>query len=169
MEEIFVVGVGMTPFGRMLDLDIKTLTRMATESALADAGLELTDVKAAFFANVGQGHMEGQHMIRGEIALRSMGLGGIPVVNVENACASGSSAFNLAVSHLKAGQSDVALAVGSESSRERRGLSGEPDCHVLRCPRTSPSSCAKLPRFEFMYSITQRPASFAGTRTVKPR
>jgi acetyl-CoA acetyltransferase len=114
MEEIFVVGVGMTPFGRMLDLDIKTLTRMATESALADAGLELTDVKAAFFANVGQGHMEGQHMIRGEIALRSMGLGGIPVVNVENACASGSSAFNLAVSHLKAGQSDVALAVGSE-------------------------------------------------------
>jgi acetyl-CoA acetyltransferase len=114
MEEIFVVGVGMTPFGRMLDLDIKTLTRMATERALADAGLELTDVKAAFFANVGQGHMEGQHMIRGEIALRSMGLGGIPVVNVENACASGSSAFNLAGSHLKAGQSDVALAVGSE-------------------------------------------------------
>jgi acetyl-CoA acetyltransferase len=114
MEEIYVVGVGMTPFGRMLDLDIKTLTRMATESALADAGLELTDVKAAFFANVGQGHMEGQHMIRGEIALRSMGLGGIPVVNVENACASGSSAFNLAGSHLKAGQSDVALAVGSE-------------------------------------------------------
>jgi acetyl-CoA acetyltransferase len=114
MEEIFVVGAGMTPFGRMLDLDIKTLTRMATESALADAGLALTDVKAAFFANVGQGHMEGQHMIRGEIALRSMGLGGIPVVNVENACASGSSAFNLAVSHLKAGQSDVALAVGSE-------------------------------------------------------
>lgn len=114
MEEIFVVGVGMTPFGRMLDLDIKTLTRMATESALADAGLGLSDVKAAFFANVGQGHMEGQHMIRGEIALRSMGLGGIPVVNVENACASGSSAFNLAVSHLKAGQSDVALAVGSE-------------------------------------------------------
>src|ERR1039458_5842908 len=114
MEEIFVVGVGMTPFGRMLDLDIKTLTRMATERALADAELGLTDVKAAFFANVGQGHMEGQHMIRGEIALRSMGLGGIPVVNVENACASGSSAFNLAVSHLKAGQSDVALAVGSE-------------------------------------------------------
>jgi acetyl-CoA acetyltransferase len=47
MEEIFVVGVGMTPFGRMLDLDIKTLTRMATERSLADAGLGLTDVKAA--------------------------------------------------------------------------------------------------------------------------
>lgn len=114
MEDIFVVGVGMTPFGRMLDIDVKTLTRMAIDNALADAGLGLTDVKAAFFANVGQGHMEGQHMIRGEIALRSMGLGGIPVVNVENACASGSSAFNLAVSHLKAGQSDVALAVGAE-------------------------------------------------------
>ena len=39
-----------------------------------------------------QGHMEGQQMIRGQVALRSMGIGGIPVVNVENACASGSSA-----------------------------------------------------------------------------
>lgn len=114
MEEVFVVGVGMTPFGRMLDLDIKALTRMATQAAVADAGLEIPDIQAAFFANVSQGHMEGQHMIRGEIALRSMGVGGIPVVNVENACASGSSAFNLAVSHLKSGQSDVALAVGAE-------------------------------------------------------
>ena len=50
MEEVFVVGVGMTPFGRMLDLDIKTMTRMATEKALADAELEKSDVKAAFFA-----------------------------------------------------------------------------------------------------------------------
>ena len=58
--------------------------------------------------------MERQHMIRGEIALRDMGIGGIPVVNVENACASGSSAFNLAVTFLKAGEGDVALAVGAE-------------------------------------------------------
>ena len=98
----------------LLDVDIKTMTRQATEAALADAGLEKSQLQAAYFANVSQGHMERQHMIRGEIALRSMGIGGIPVVNIENACASGSTAFNTAVNYVKAGQGDVALAVGAE-------------------------------------------------------
>jgi len=114
MEEIYVAGIGMTPFGRMLEIDIKTMTRKAADAALADAGIEKSALDAAYFANVSQGHMEGQHMIRGEIALRSMGIGGIPVVNVENACASGSTAFNSAVNYVKAGQGDVALAIGAE-------------------------------------------------------
>lgn len=53
-------------------------------------------------------------MIRGEIALREMGIQGIPVVNVENACASASTAFKLAVDFLKAGNGDCCLAVGAE-------------------------------------------------------
>ncbi|MDO8775334.1 MAG: thiolase family protein [Burkholderiaceae bacterium] len=114
MEDIYVVGVGMTSFGRLLDKDIKTLTREATQAALTDAGLVKSDLQAAFFGNASQGHMDGQHMIRGQIALRSMGIGGIPVVNVENACASGSSAFVLAVNHLRSGSGEVALAVGAE-------------------------------------------------------
>jgi acetyl-CoA acetyltransferase len=121
MEDIFIVGVGMTPFGRMLDVDIKTLTRQAAEAALADAGIDKSELDAAYFANVSQGHMERQHMIRGEIALRNMGIGGIPVVNVENACASGSTAFSTAVNFVKAGQGDVVLAIGAEKmySRDR--------------------------------------------------
>ncbi len=114
MEDIYVVGVGMTPFGRMLDTDMKTLSRNAVAAALEDAGVDKGEVEAAYFGNASQGHMERQHMIRGEIALRSMGIGGIPVVNVENACASGSSAFNLAITFLKAGEGDVALALGAE-------------------------------------------------------
>lgn len=114
MEDVYVIGVGMTPFGRMPDVDIKAMTRTAVETALADAGLGKSAIEAAFFANASQGHMERQHMIRGEIALRSMGIGGIPVVNVENACASGSTALSLAVNFLKAGEGDVALAVGAE-------------------------------------------------------
>jgi acetyl-CoA acetyltransferase len=121
VQDIFIIGVGMTSFGRMLDVDLKTMTRQATDAALSDAGIEKSDLNAAYFANVSQGHMERQHMIRGEIALRSMGIGGIPVINVENACASGSSAFNSAVNFVKAGQGDVALAVGAEKmySRDR--------------------------------------------------
>ena len=123
MSEIYVVGTGMTDFGRHLDIDMKTLVRRAVEAAIADAGVQPSALQAAFFANASQGHMEGQHMIRGQVALRSMGIAGIPVVNVENACASGSSAFVLAHTFLRAGSGDVALAVGAEkmysSDRDR--------------------------------------------------
>ncbi|WP_144097520.1 thiolase family protein [Croceicoccus sediminis] len=126
MQEIFVAGVGMTPFGRMLDKDMKTLTREAVSAALADAGIAASALEAAYFANASQGHMEGQHMVRGQIALRAMGIGQIPVVNVENACASGSSALNLAVNFLKAGDGDIALAVGAEKmfSKDRALMFG---------------------------------------------
>jgi acetyl-CoA acetyltransferase len=129
MEDIYVVGVGMTPFGRMLNKDIKTMTKEAVDAALADAGLKAAALEAAYFGNASQGHMEKQHMVRGQIALRSMGIGQIPVVNVENACASGSSALNLAVNFLKAGDGDIALAVGAEKmfSRDRELMFGSFD------------------------------------------
>ncbi len=114
MEQVYVVGVGMTPFGRQLDASIKSLAHAAVSDALADAGIDKGAVQAAYFANCTQGHMHGQHMIRGEVVMRTMGIGEIPVVNVENACASASTAFNLAVNFLKAGEGDVALAVGAE-------------------------------------------------------
>ncbi len=114
MTDIYIVGVGMTRFGRLVELSVKDMVRQATEAALNDAGLRKGAIEAAFFGNASQGHMEGQQMIRGEIALREMGIGRIPVVNIENACASGSSAFTLAVNHLRAGAGDLALAVGAE-------------------------------------------------------
>ena len=113
-QPIYVLGVGMTPFGRHLELDVKQLTRWAVDEALTDAGLATSDIQAAYFSNATQGHMEGQHMVRGEIALRSMGIGEIPVVNVENACASGSTALQLAITAVKAGDVNIALAVGAE-------------------------------------------------------
>ena len=114
MENVYVIGVGMTPFGKLADRSVKDLTRLSVEAALKDAGCQAGDLEAAFCANAVQGHMEGQHMIRGQIALRGMGIQRIPVVNLENACASASSAFNLAVNFLRAGAGDVALAVGAE-------------------------------------------------------
>lgn len=114
MQDVYIVGVGMTPFGRLLELNIKQLTRMAVEAALADAGVAANQLQAAYFGNCVQGHMEGQHMIRGPVALRAMGIGGIPIVSVENACASGSTALHLAVNYIRAGGCDLALAVGAE-------------------------------------------------------
>ena len=114
MTEVFIAGVGMTQLGKFLDRSVKELTAEAVGEAVADAGLAAGDLQAAYFSNATQGHMEGQEMIRGEIALRTMGVEEIPVVNVENACASGATAFNLAVQYLRAGEGDVSLAVGVE-------------------------------------------------------
>lgn len=101
-ETVYIVGVGMTPFGKQMDKSIKDLTREAVTMALKDAGCEAGALQAAFFSNCTQGHMEGQDMIRGEVALRSMGIQGIPVLNIENACASASSALHLAIQYVKA-------------------------------------------------------------------
>jgi acetyl-CoA acetyltransferase len=114
VETVYVVGVGMTPFGKHLDVSIKALTQQAVTAAVEDAGIDAQSIQSAFFANATQGHMEGQHMIRGQVALRSMGISGIPIVNVENACAGGSTALHLAVSFVRSGEGDVALAVGAE-------------------------------------------------------
>jgi acetyl-CoA acyltransferase len=123
MEKIYVIGVGMTNMGKMADSTVKSLTRDAVTEALADSGVSQSDIQSAYFSNATQSHMEGQNMIPGEIALRDMGFEKIPMMNVENACASGSSAFNLATQFLRAEEGDVALAVGAEkmfsSDRER--------------------------------------------------
>ncbi len=112
MQDIFVAGVGMTPFGRHLDKSLKHLTAMAVGDALRDAGCAARDVQAAFFGNSVQGYMQGQLFIRGQVALLPLGLEGIPIHNVENACATASTAFHLAVCQLRAGMADVVLAVG---------------------------------------------------------
>ena len=112
--EVCVIGVGMTPFTRHPDHTIKSLTRWALDAALADAGLALNRVGAAVFANCVQGYMDGQHMVRGQMALRGAGLESVPIINVENACASGSTAFHVAVQLVRSGSADVVLAVGAE-------------------------------------------------------
>ncbi|MFL9991867.1 thiolase family protein [Paraburkholderia sediminicola] len=114
MEDIYIVGVGMTPFGRHMDKSVKQLTAWAVEDALKDAACDRKWVQAAFFGNTTQGHFDGQHMIRGHVALLPMGFGGIPIYNLEGACASSSAAFNLGVMQLRAGAADVVLAVGAE-------------------------------------------------------
>lgn len=112
--EVFIAGVGMTALGKRLDQSVKSLTAEAVRAALADAGADRADIGAAWFSNTRQPMLEGQNTVRGQIALRPLGLAGIPVVNVENACASGSTALWLAMQWLRAGEGDIALIVGAE-------------------------------------------------------
>jgi acetyl-CoA acyltransferase len=111
---IHVAVVGITPFGRHAGETVRSLATRAAREALADAGCGPDAVDAIFFGNAGQGAMEGQHAIRGELALKDIPFRPIPVVNTENACASAATAFYLAVAHVRAGLADIALAVGAE-------------------------------------------------------
>jgi acetyl-CoA acetyltransferase len=113
-RDIFVVGVSMTKFGRLPDQSLKQLSQQAVADALADAGVCRGDISGIYFGNAMQGHMEGQHCIRGQVVLRENGFERVPIINVENACASGSTAFAEAVKFLKAGEGDLSLALGVE-------------------------------------------------------
>jgi acetyl-CoA acetyltransferase len=114
MTEVDIIGAAMTRFGKFPDRNIRSLAEEAVGGALADAGLTAADVGMVFFSNAVAGILTGQEMIRGQVALRHTGLLGKPIVNVENACASASTAFHLAVAAVGAGMVDVALAVGAE-------------------------------------------------------
>ena len=97
MTEVDIIGAAMTKFGKFPDRGIRSLAEEAVGAALADAGLAAADVGMVFFSNAVAGLLTGQEMIRGQVALRHTGLlGTVPIVNVENACASASTAFHLA-------------------------------------------------------------------------
>ena len=131
MREVFIVGVGMTPFGNHSDKTVGDLAREAVTAALDDAGAKASDLEAVVFANTAQGSIEGQNGIKGQHALRPIGIEGAPFFNVENACTGSSTALNLAFMQVAGGFAEVALAVGSERlntpDREKRlALFGQP-------------------------------------------
>src|SRR5215468_11494857 len=114
MRGVYVAGVGMTLFAKQPDRTLKDLVFEATTGALRDGGLGASAVEECYFANAVAGSITGQEMVAAQVTLRPIGLAGIPMFNVENACASASSAFHLAWQAVASGACDVALTVGAE-------------------------------------------------------
>lgn len=108
-REVMVAGVGLHPFGRFPGKDLASLARDAVVDALRDAGVPWKEIPVAYF-----GHVYYHGMSVGETALSQLGLTGIPIINVENACSSGSTAFWQAYWGIAAGLFDLALAFGAE-------------------------------------------------------
>lgn len=109
MREVAVAGVGLTPFRKYEDgVGYWDYGSAAVLNALADAEMTLRDVQAVFCGGVYTDIADG-HRVIGEI-----GMTGIPIVNVENACSSGSSAFRLAYQQVATGLYDVVLACGTD-------------------------------------------------------
>src|SRR5581483_5961281 len=114
MRQVAVVGAGMTRFGKHQDRSLKDLAREALENALLAAGIEKEAIEAAAVGNAVAGLITGQECIRGQVVLREMGIGGVPVINTENACASAATAFHIAWLYVASGLYDTVLAVGME-------------------------------------------------------
>src|SRR6056297_4042439 len=114
MTNVYLAGRGMIRFNKYMDRDVRDMAHEVVSQALKDAELDKSDIQAAFFSNTFWGMFANQHSIRGQVVLRSMGIGAIPVTNVENACAGASTALHLAYTGIRAGMYDVALVVGSE-------------------------------------------------------
>ena len=113
MSAAYVAGAAMTAFGKG-EAGLLQLTERVVAGALSDASIGPSEVQQVYFGNGAAGLLQGQEMIRGQVLLRDTGLLGAPVINVENACASSSTAFFLACNAVRSGQADVALAVGVE-------------------------------------------------------
>ncbi len=119
MRRVLIIGSGMTPFGNHCGAGIRSLAVAALDEALADGGVQPEDVGRVFYGNAAAGVISQQEMIRGEVALRYHALGRVPLFNVENACASGSSAVNLAFDTIRAGAAEVVVALGVEQLHHR--------------------------------------------------
>ena len=109
MTNVYVVGIDMIRFGRFPDKTVPQLAARAALMALDDAGLTIRDMQALYCGNLYEANaMVGQRM------LRQIGMTGIPVTNVANACATGATAFREGYAAIRAGLHDLVLAVGAE-------------------------------------------------------
>src|SRR6056297_2793255 len=114
MRDVFIIGSHMIKFSRYLDQSIKDLSAQTVQPCLRDAGIDKTRINALWFSNSGWGYAKGQDCIRGQVALRPIGIDTLPITNVENACAGASTAFHHAWLGVASGLYDVTMAVGVE-------------------------------------------------------
>jgi len=119
MRDVYVLGVGMIKFGRFKDRDVHELAADAALQALADAGMTIKDIELLASGNL----LQASNMI-GQRILQQIGQTGIPVINVSNACATGSTAFRDAYFAVGSGEYEVAMAVGSEQMGKAGLLGG---------------------------------------------
>jgi benzoylsuccinyl-CoA thiolase BbsB subunit len=105
---IYVIGTGMMPFGKFPELSHREFAWPAVREAILESGAAKTDIDVAYSASMLGG------MLMGQQVLGKIGLTGLPIINVENACSSGSTALGEAMARIQAGRAEVALVLSVE-------------------------------------------------------
>ena len=119
MQNVYVLGTGMIKFGRYPEKTVPELGAEAALIALKDAGISIKDVE--LFAS---GNLYQANAMIGQRILQQIGQTGVPVINVSNACATGSTAFREAFMAVASGMYEVAMAVGVEQMGKQGLLGG---------------------------------------------
>ncbi len=114
MREVYIIGADTIKFGKYLDSTISQLAAKTVFPCLEQAGIDKKDLQSVYFANSAWGEYRRQVCIRGQVALRPLGIDSIPVTNIENACAGGSTAFHHAWLGVASGLYDITMALGVE-------------------------------------------------------
>lgn len=161
MRDAVIIGVGAHPTGRFRDKPLKALAYPAIWAALDDAGITSANVNVAYVGNSIGGLLTGQEGVRGQVVLQHSGISGIPVINVENACASGMTALRGAWLEVASGAADVALAVGVEkmdvgdSARTIGALSGVSELDLAEMGMQFTTSYAIHPKINLKARMQQ--------------
>ncbi|MCB5223811.1 MAG: thiolase family protein [Candidatus Cloacimonetes bacterium] len=106
MENVYLISAAMTPFARYTNSSYSGLARPVILQAIQRANLQLKDVEAVFCGNLFGGSLVGQR------AVRDLGIGTVPIFNIENACSSSGAALHLAAKAIEAEQYDVVCVLG---------------------------------------------------------
>lgn len=109
MRDVAVLGVGQSEFGKFPERTIAAMGATAARAAITDAGIDASELQAAFGSRVYDATITSQTI------LKDLGVTGIEMVNVENACAGGSTAVRSLYKDIAAGYTDVGIAIGVES------------------------------------------------------
>ena len=163
MRDVAVIGVGMIKFGRYPEKTVPELAGQAALLALKDAGIDMKDIELLASGNLYQSNaMVGQRI------LQTIGQTGIPVINVANACATGSTAFREAYFAVASGEYDTAIAVGSEQMGKMGLLGGGGPAATRRTAPKASSAPASCPRSS-AWPASSTCASTAPRRSSSPR
>jgi acetyl-CoA acetyltransferase len=133
MTRVAVIGIGSTAFGDHRSISSRTLGALAVADAIEDAGISAKQLECAYAGYAITGLLDGQEGMIGQLVLRELGIGGLPVTRVENACASSACAVREARIAIRAGEAHVALAFGVEkmlgypTQRVMAALAGDGD------------------------------------------
>jgi acetyl-CoA acyltransferase len=118
-DDLWILGIHMTKFGKHPELDLVDLASEAVLGALADGGVEMRDMGV-----IGAGNLMAANAGIGQQLQKQVGQTGIPVYNVANACATGATALRVACMAVKSGEADMGLAFGVEKLSGAGLLSG---------------------------------------------
>lgn len=108
MRKVYILGVGMTKFGKYPEVWVEELGKEACKAAIRDSGVRREEIQVGYCSHSFQGRVTGQRI------LKDMGLTGIPIINVENACAGGGTAFHEAWMSIAGGFYNIGIALGVE-------------------------------------------------------